>query len=65
LGIDCRFHDFRYTHATRAIEAGADIKAVSKRLGHKNNQTTYDLYVKVTAQMKDDAVSKFEAYTTA
>ena len=34
LGIPCRFHDFRDTHATRLIEAGADIKAVSKRLGH-------------------------------
>lgn len=65
LGIDCRFHDFRDTHATRSIEAGADIKAVSERLGHKNIQTTYDLYVKVTKQMKDDAVGKFEAYATA
>ena len=35
LGIPCRFHDFRDTHATRLIEAGADIKAVSKRLGEK------------------------------
>lgn len=34
LGIPCRFHDFRDTHATRLIEQGADIKAVSKRLGH-------------------------------
>lgn len=34
LGIKCRFHDFRDTHATRLIEQGADIKAVSKRLGH-------------------------------
>lgn len=25
LGIPCRFHDFRDTHATKLIEAGADI----------------------------------------
>ena len=37
LGIPCRFHDFRDTHATRLIEQGADIKAVSKRLGYPNN----------------------------
>lgn len=36
LGIPCRFHDFRDTHATRLIESGADIKAVSKRLGHRD-----------------------------
>ena len=35
LGIPCRFHDFRDTHASKLIESGADIKAVSKRLGHK------------------------------
>lgn len=47
LGINCRFHDFRYTHATRLIEAGADVKAVSKRLGHSTIRTTYEIYVRV------------------
>lgn len=60
LGINCRFHDFRDTHATRLIEAGADIKAVSKRLGHSNIRTTYEIYVKVTQKMKNDAVDRFE-----
>lgn len=36
LGIPCRFHDFRDTHATKLIETGADIKAVSKRLGYRS-----------------------------
>lgn len=62
LGIPCRFHDFRDTHATRLIEAGADIKAVSKRLGHSTIKTTYDIYVRVTAQMKNDAVDRFENF---
>lgn len=62
LGIPCRFHDFRDTHATRLIEAGADIKAVSKRLGHKNINITYDIYVRVTTKMKSDVVEKFENY---
>ena len=62
LGINCRFHDFRDTHATRLIEAGADVKAVSKRLGHSNIRTTYEIYVRVTNKMKDDVVDKFEQF---
>ena len=62
LGIPCRFHDFRDTHATRLIESGADIKAVAKRLGHKNINVTYDIYVKVTAKMKSDVVDRWENY---
>ena len=63
LGINSRFHDFRDTHATRLIESGADIKAVSKRLGHSSIQTTYNIYVKVTNKMETDTVNRFEAYT--
>ena len=63
LGISCRFHDFRDTHATRLIEQGADIKAVSKRLGHSTIQTTYNIYVRVTNKMEKDTVDRFEEYT--
>lgn len=62
LGISCRFHDFRDTHATRLIERGADIKAVAKRLGHSTIRTTYEIYVRVTTQMESDVVDKFEEY---
>jgi len=65
LGIPCRFHDFRDTHATRLIEAGADIKAVSKRLGHSTVEFTYNIYVRVTTKMEEEVVSKFEAYVAA
>lgn len=60
LGIPCRFHDFRDTHATRLIESGADIKAVSNRLGHRNIDTTYDIYVRVTEKMENETANKFE-----
>lgn len=60
LGIPCRFHDFRDTHATRLIELGADIKAISKRLGHRNIDTTYDIYVRVTEKMENETADKFE-----
>lgn len=62
LAIPCRFHDFRDTHATRLIEAGADTKAVSKRLGHSTIKTTYDIYVRVTTQMEASVVEKFEEF---
>lgn len=65
LGIPCRFHDFRDTHATRLIESGADIKAVSKRLGHSTIQTTYNIYVRVTVKMEEEVVNKFEDYTNS
>lgn len=60
LGINSRFHDFRDTHATRLVENGADIKAVSKRLGHSTIETTYNIYVRVTQKMEDDTAQKFE-----
>ena len=63
LKIPCRFHDFRDTHANRLIENGADIKAVSKRLGHSTIQTTYNIYVRVTEKMETDTVDRFESYT--
>ena len=60
LGIPCRFHDFRDTHATKLIESGADIKAVSKRLGHRNIDITYNIYVRVTEKMENETAEKFE-----
>ena len=65
LGINSRFHDFRDTHATKLIESGADIKAVSKRLGHSTIQTTYNIYVRVTNKMESDTVDRFEQYANS
>ena len=62
LGISCRFHDFRDTHATKLIENGADVKAVAKRLGHSTIRTTYEIYVRVTDKMQNNTVNIFENY---
>jgi integrase len=35
-----RFHDLRHTAATRMVEAGANITAISKILGHADLKTT-------------------------
>lgn len=38
-------HELRHTFATRAIEDGADIKVLSKLLGHSRVEITMNLYV--------------------
>lgn len=60
LKIPIGFHSFRHTHATKLLDAGASLKAVQQRLGHKNLSTTYETYIHVTQKMEDDAVEIFE-----
>lgn len=38
------FHALRHTFATRAIESGVNVKALSDILGHATVQITMDLY---------------------
>jgi len=38
------FHTFRHTHASALIFQGADIKTISRRLGHENIQITLQTY---------------------
>ncbi|HEX3036334.1 MAG TPA: site-specific integrase, partial [Thermodesulfobacteriota bacterium] len=56
-----RFHDLRHTFATRAIESGASIVAVSKILGHADLKTTMR-YTHPEDSLKD-AVEKLENFT--
>lgn len=45
MGIEYNgIHALRHTWATRALEAGIDIKVVSQMLGHKNVITTMNIY---------------------
>jgi integrase len=38
------FHKLRHLHASLALGAGVDILTVSRRLGHANVKTTFDVY---------------------
>jgi integrase len=59
--IQFNFHALRHTHATMLIENGADMKDVSRRLGHANLATTSDTYTHVTRKMQAKTVAILEA----
>ena len=64
LGIeDFDFHSIRHTHATMLIEAGANIKDVSVRLGHSRVETTLQIYTHQTDSMSERTVDIFERLT--
>jgi integrase len=52
------FHTLRHTFATRALEAGMDIKALSVILGHGDTSTTLNKYAHVLADHKKESMNK-------
>ena len=58
-----RFHDLRHTAATRMVESGASIVAVSRILGHADLKTTMR-YAHPENTLKD-AVEKLANFTQA
>ncbi len=55
LGIkEYDYHSLRHTHTTNLIQAGANIKYVQERLGHKNVQVTLNIYAHVTDRLRDE-----------
>ena len=52
-----RLHDLRHSHATNLINKGANLVAVSKRLGHANIQMTIQTYTNVLKET-DEALLK-------
>ncbi|WP_270661143.1 tyrosine-type recombinase/integrase [Streptococcus anginosus] len=58
LGLpDYGFHLFRHTHASMMLNAGADMKEVQVRLGHKSIKTTMDTYADLAPKRKQNAVN--------
>lgn len=55
-------HALRHTHAVHLLEAGANIKYVSERLGHASIKVTADTYLHVTKKIEDDALALYEQY---
>lgn len=55
-----RFHDLRHTHATFALQATKNIKAVSSRLGHADVRVTLNTYAHYLPLMEEEYVSAME-----
>jgi integrase len=52
------FHTLRHTFATRALEAGMDIKVLSVILGHADVSTTLNRYAHVLEDHKKESMNK-------
>ena len=55
---DINFHALRHTFATRALEAGMDIKVLSSILGHAQASTTLNLYAHALPDHKRVSMEK-------
>lgn len=55
-------HMLRHTFATRCLEAGMNIKVVSKILGHSNIKITLDIYSHVLEKFENEEVNKVDDY---
>lgn len=59
---DASFHCLRHTFATRAIEAGCDIKTLSEILGHSDVSTTLNKYGHSLDKQKKKMMSQINAF---
>lgn len=46
-------HALRHTHCSLCAEAGMDLDAISRRLGHGDSKITRDIYFHVTSKMRE------------
>lgn len=57
-----KFHVLRHTFATRAIEAGMDIKTLSELLGHSSVDITLAIYVHSSIELKRNSLQKLVTF---
>lgn len=56
-----RIHDQRHTHVTLALASGANIKAISRRIGHAQTSLTMDIYAHVLPEQHREVADKVGA----
>mgnify|MGYP003467005778 CR=1 FL=1 len=49
-------------HCSLLFEAGANVKEVQDRLGHKDVKITLEIYTHITQKNKADTIDKFANY---
>ncbi|GIN92544.1 hypothetical protein J22TS1_35950 [Siminovitchia terrae] len=52
-------HSLRHTHTSLLAEAGVGLEQIMDRLGHTGDNTTKNVYLHVTKEMKKEASQKF------
>ena len=58
---DFSFHvGTRHSHTTECLDAGASLKAVADRLGHKDIRTTLGIYAHVSPEARNDTADRIE-----
>ena len=58
---DFSFHvGTRHSHTTECLDAGASLKAVADRLGHKDIRTTLAVYAHVNPEARNDVADRIE-----
>ena len=55
-------HILRHTFATRLCESGVNIKVIQDVLGHADIQTTMNIYIDVTKDLKKKEIAAFGLY---
>lgn len=55
-------HILRHTYATRLCESGINIKVIQDLMGHRDIETTMNIYVDVTNDLKKREMEEFEKY---
>lgn len=53
-------HSLRHTFTTRMIEEGVNIKVVQDVLGHKDVETTLNIYADVTKELKQKEFAELQ-----
>lgn len=60
LNTELTPHSLRHTHTSLLAEAGVGLPQIMERLGHKDEDTTKNVYSHVTKEMKKEASQKFK-----
>ncbi|WP_369436132.1 tyrosine-type recombinase/integrase [Lysinibacillus fusiformis] len=60
-----RTYILRHTHISLLAEAEVDLNYIMNRVGHKNSETTTQIYLHVTGGMRENASQKMHAKFTA
>jgi integrase len=59
LNMELTPHSLRHTHTSLLAEAGVSLLEIMERLGHKDDNTTKNVYLHITKTMKKEASHKF------